>query len=148
MKKFAALLVAGALCSSCFAFAGCAESDEEAVDPDVVMDEAIADLDPVGEYHFDSLSLDANGELTASGLGAEWDGVVLDEGYAVLVVNEDGTLAVSGAVNFTGTWDFASGYFSVALDGAECCGQGVDSEGNLNIDVMTDDGILSYYFCK
>lgn len=155
-KNLLVLLVAGMLCAACLALAGCGSADDESGSADdsavsAELEEAAGDYDPVGEYHFDSISLENEEGISGAGLGGEWDGAVLDADYATLSVNEDGTVVVTGALEATGAWLLAeeSGTPEIlSLDGVDFCGYSADAGGNLSIDVNTEDGVITYAFCK
>lgn len=151
MKKLTSMLVAGALCASCFAFAGCGGND--ATEPDSELDADIAaivdELNPVGSYVFDSIGLETpDGTITAAGIDAEWEGQVLSPDYASVVFEEDGTLVCSGALEATGTWAFDSdGFFGVDLNlsEGEVSGCSIDGDGMFTLDITLEDGSILYY---
>lgn len=156
-RKAIAFAAAAALCAACFATAGCGNSESSNADADAsdetleVSDsgETASEFDPTGEYHFDSISIDDGESITAAGLGADWNGAVLDTDYASLAVNDDGTLAVTGAVEATGQWLLMrDGSLTIALDGVDYCGYSASSDGYFSIDVNTDEGIVTYGFRK
>lgn len=150
MKKFASVLLAGALCASCLAFAGCGndEATETEVDPDI--EALVEDLDPVGSYVFDSIAIEtADGEITAAGIAADWEGTTLTEDYATVEISENGTLVCSGALEAEGTWAFdSSGFFGVELElsEGEVTGTSIDSDGMFGLDIALEDGSTLYYY--
>lgn len=156
-RKAIAFAAAAALCAACFATAGCGNSESSNADADAsgetleVSDsgEIASEFNPAGEYHLDSISIDDGENVTAASLGADWNGTVLDADYASLAVNDDGTLAVTGAVEATGQWLLmGDGSLTIALDGVDYCGYSASSDGYFSIDVNTDEGIVTYGFRK
>lgn len=149
MKKLVYLLTAGVLCASCLFVAGCGSDEAVESETDSAVADIIAELNPVGSYTFDSIALEtAEGDITAAGVGADWEGQTLDENYATAEMSEDGTLVISGALEAEGTWAFdADGFFGVELDlsEGEVTGAGIDSDGIFSLDITFEDGTILYY---
>lgn len=156
-RRAVAFAASTALCVVCFATTSCGNSESSDADADTsgetleVSDssETASEFNPAGAYHFDSISIDDGENVTAASLGADWNGTVLDADYASLAVNDDGTLAVAGAVEATGQWLLmGDGSLTIALDGVDYCGYSASSDGYFSIDINTDEGIVTYGFHK
>lgn len=157
MKKVINLFTADILCASCPMFTGCSNSrDSETPDAsEADATEAFLDIDSEGTYRFYSIQIEQNGEITAIGLGTDWDGVTLTKDYAAAELGKDGTVTLTGALEAEGTWYFdESGIFLVerTLTNGDVWSQSVSTDGettSLNMDVyLDDDSIVSYYYSK
>lgn len=154
MKKSLSLIAAGILCASCLVLPAC-NSNDQVIEPEPDETEALLDIDPVGAYSFDSIQIEKDGEITAFGLGADWDGVELTEDYATADLSEDGTVMLHGALEAEGSWSFDDTdifQIELALDEGAVWGQGISTDGEvteLNIDIHYDDeSLVSYFYSK
>ena len=153
MKKLANIIAAALLCSALALMVGCSSNEGEITADTDPANEVVIEglsLQPVGVYHFDSIAVEAsNGDITAAGLDAEWEGTILTPDYATAEIKDDGTVVFSGALNLTANWYMTEdGCFDITLDlpeGQTQYGYSIDSEGYFGVDIYKEDGSVYYY---
>ena len=152
MKKFLCFALSIAFLLSCLLAVGCSISSSKVYS---YADETLSFLppvDPIGLYQLDSIALLEDGRVSAAGVGTEWEGQILTDHFAGVLIKEDGSFVCSGALQGKGHWLIGEdGVLSAtgSLNEGDLIALGIDSRGLLHLEVVKPDGsLLTLCFAK